>query len=78
VIVETLGGRGIGEGELEYHVDKYLVALLVYYCWFRCVLDSGSHPLVPQLSEDLGRLVRWPMMTLLAPLPKPTLVLSPI
>jgi hypothetical protein len=63
-------------GELEYHVDKYLVALLVCYYWFRCVLDSGSRPIVPQLSEDLGRLVRWPVTTPLAPLLKPTLVLS--
>jgi hypothetical protein len=61
------------------HIEKYLAALLVCYRWFRCVLDSGSRPVVlPQLSEHLGRLVRWAMMTSLAPLPKPTLVLSPI
>jgi hypothetical protein len=51
VAIETLGGREIGEeelvGELEYHVNKYLVALLVYYYWFRCVLDSRSRSLVP-------------------------------
>jgi hypothetical protein len=51
VAIETLGEREIGEeelvGELEYYVDKYLVALLVCYYWFRCVLDSGSRSLVP-------------------------------
>jgi hypothetical protein len=35
VVVETLGGREIGEeelvGELEYYVNKYIIALLVYY-----------------------------------------------
>ena len=62
MVVETHGRREIGEeelvGELEYYVDKYIMVLLVCYCWFCCVLDSGSHSLVPQLSEDLGRLVR--------------------
>jgi hypothetical protein len=41
--------------KLGYHVHKYLAALLVDYQWFRCVLDSGSRPAVPQPSEDLGR-----------------------
>jgi hypothetical protein len=51
VVIEILRGREIGEeelvGELEYHVDKYIVALLVYYYWFRYILDSRSRPLVP-------------------------------
>jgi hypothetical protein len=41
--------------ELGYHIDKHLAALLVDYQWFRCVLDSGSRPVVPRPSEDLGR-----------------------
>jgi hypothetical protein len=80
VVIETLRGREIGEeelvGELEYHINKYIMALLVYYYWFYCVLDSGSRPLVPQLSKGLGRLVRRPVTTPLTPLLKPTLVLS--
>ena len=59
--------------ELRYHIYKHLAALLVDYQWFRCVLDSGSRPVMPQPSEDLGRWVRGAMMT---PLPKPILVLQ--
>lgn len=37
--------------ELRYHIDKHLAALLVYYR-FRCVLDSGSRPVVPRPTKD--------------------------
>jgi hypothetical protein len=41
--------------ELGYYIDKHLAALLVDYQWFRCILDSGSRPVIPRPSKDLGR-----------------------
>jgi hypothetical protein len=50
VVIKILGGREIREeelvGELEYYVDKYLMALLVFYYWFRCILGSRSCPII--------------------------------